>query len=61
MIYKVNVKKWYIAIRNGKYFNGELDVNNSLSATFDNITWFDNEENYNKELEKLGIEPTNEI
>ena len=61
MIYKFNTKKWYIAKRNDKTFHGELDVGNSLTATFDSILWFDGKESYNKELEKLGIEPTNEI
>ena len=41
-----------MAKRGDKYFHGELDVNSSLTASFDSIVWFGSEELYKYDLDK---------
>ena len=55
MTYKFDTKKWYIAIRGTKTFNGELDTTNSLTGSFDTITWYDTEDAFTTACEDKGI------
>ena len=55
MTYKYDTKKWYIATRGAKTFNGELDTTNSLTGSFDTITWYGTEDAYTTACKKKGI------
>ena len=60
MTYKFDTKKWYIAIKNGKYFYGELGITNSLTGNFDSINWYSKTE-YNAKIIELGLDDNSNL